>query len=228
MFDRIKKVFGWGLGVGVTELVPSAAFNETLRGTFDGRLGSQGFEAVKGLKWVRSAKPEIRDVIELYSVKGAAVAARWGVSLDFVPHVAAGRVRWHRTAKSAVLDLVWDPLDFDGVDGWTQSRLVAMSDLERLAGSFAVKVCQRALSDLARVRGVSDLPGLYREWDARPAVRFSRESYPRSLISEAFVLQRLGLPGGSERLREGCSRAELDDSIQDELTALLDACSSAT
>jgi len=201
MFDRIKKVFGWRLGFGVTELVPSAAFNEALRAAFDSKLGGHGFEAEKGLKWVRSAKPEIRDVIELYSVKGAAAAARWGVSLDFVPHVAAKRVRWHRTAKSAALDLVWDPLDFDGVDGWTQSRLVAMSDLERLAG-----LCSQGLSEgavgpgagpggfrppgvVSRVGRATCRPLLEGELPTKPDQRSVRPAAPRAA-------RRVGAPSG--------------------------------
>ncbi len=222
MFDRIKQALGWWGSSPSAELQSVAVFSEALRSAFDKELLARGFEHVKALKWVRSTKPEIRDVIELYSLKGASVAPRWGFSLDFVPHVAAGRLRWHRTAKSSMLDLVWDPLDFSGVGGWTPSRFVALSELPRLAKDFAAKVCRAALPDLAKAQQVSDLPALYREWAARPTVRFSIENYPQARLGEAFVLKRLGLPGAMECLPADVTQ-DLDDATRRELLALLEA-----
>lgn len=37
---------------------------------------------------------------------------RWGTSLDFVPHVRGEAVRFHRTNKGAVIDVLFDPIDF--------------------------------------------------------------------------------------------------------------------
>lgn len=35
--------------------------------------------------------------------------ACWGFSLDFVPHISGGRLRWHRSDKTAMLDVIVDP-----------------------------------------------------------------------------------------------------------------------
>jgi hypothetical protein len=43
--------------------------------------------------------------------KGGVIAPSWGLSLDFVPHVSGSRLRWHRTPKSAMLDLRVDSRD---------------------------------------------------------------------------------------------------------------------
>jgi hypothetical protein len=223
MFDRIKHALGWRTSPEPVDLLPAAVFNEALRSAFAHELLPEGFEHVKPLKWVRSAKPAIRDVVELYSLKSASVAPRWGFSLDFVPHVAAGRVGWHRTVKSSMLDLVWDPLDFAGLDGWTQSRFIVPSELSRLTQLFANKVCRTALADLARAKQVSDLPMLYQEWAARPVVRFKMQNYHQATIGQAFVRQRLGLPGALECLEEGASRFEFDDDTREKLIALLEA-----
>lgn len=223
MFDRIKHALGWHSSSEPVDLLPTAAFNDALRSAFEHELSSQGFEHVKPLKWVRSAKPAIRDIVELYSLKGASVAPRWGFSLDFVPHVAAGRVRWHRTVKSSMLDLVWDPLDFARLDGWTQSRFVVPSELGQRAQLFATKVCRSALADLARAQQVADLPVLYREWAVRPAIRFEMQNYQQATLGEAFVRQRLGLPGALECLQEGASRFEFDDETRRQLIALLES-----
>jgi hypothetical protein len=223
MFDRIKTALGWCTSPARVELLPAAVFNEALLSAFTHVLRAQDFEHVKPLKWVRSAKPAIRDLIELYSLKGASIAPRWGFSLDFVPHVAAGRVRWHRTVKSSMLDLVWDPLDFAGLDGWTQSRFVEPPELPQITQLFAAKVCRAALADLARAKQVSDLPALYREWAARPAVRFKMQNYHQATLGEAFVRQRLGLPGALQCLQEGAARGDFDDEAKRQLTLLLEA-----
>lgn len=226
MFDRFKQALGWRTSSEPVDLLPAAAFNEALRSAFAEQLAPQGFEHVTPHKWVRSSKPAIRDVVELYSLKSAAIAPRWGFSLDFVPHLAAGRVRWHRTVKSSMLDLVWDPLDFAGLEGWTQSRFVLLSELPRLTKLFAAKVCRAALVDIARAKQVSDLPTLYREWAARPAVRFRMQNYVQATLGEAFVLQRLGLPGAAACLQEGASRFDFDDATKRQLEKLLEAGSS--
>ena len=223
MFDRIKQALGWRTSSEQLDLLPATVFNEALRSAFADELLPLGFEHVKPLKWVRSTKPAIREVVELYSLKSASVAPRWGFSLDFVPHVAAGRVRWHRTVKSSMLDLVWDPLDFVGLDGWTQSRFVVPDEFPRLTQLFATKVCRAALVDLAKARAVSDLPSLYQEWAARPAVRFKMQNYHQAALGEAFVRQRLGLPGALACLEQGAARFDCDDDTKQQLIALLHA-----
>ena len=222
MFDRIKQALGWRNSEPMG-LLPATVFNEALRSAFAHERLPLGFEHVKPLKWVRSTKPAIRDVVELYSLKSASVAPRWGFSLDFVPHVAAGRVRWHRTVKSSMLDFVWDPLDFVGLEGWTQSRFVVPDEFPRLTQLFATKVCRTALIDLAKARQVSDFPSLYEEWAARPAVRFKMQNYHQATLGEAFVRQRLGLPGALACLEEGAARFDVDDDTRRQLIALLDA-----
>jgi hypothetical protein len=67
-------------------------------------------------KWVR-ARPPIRDLIEVVAMKGASLIPRWGISLDFVPHVQGDAIRWHRSDKSAIADIVYDPVDFDPIGG---------------------------------------------------------------------------------------------------------------
>jgi hypothetical protein len=83
-----------------------------LRGGYEAILGPERFERAGPMKWVRTRRPPIRDVIQVYALKGGMYTTRWGVSLDFVPHVVDGTVRWHRTARSARIDLGYDPLDF--------------------------------------------------------------------------------------------------------------------
>ena len=81
--------------------------DEIIRGVFDPALNPHGFLRSTPRKYVRKRIEYTHDVIELLSQK-ISLRMIWGVSLDFVPHVA-GRatetVQWHRTARSANPDL---------------------------------------------------------------------------------------------------------------------------
>lgn len=70
-----------------------------------------GFELQKPLHWVRSADAPIRQLYAFKQWKGAKLAPAWGLSLDFVPHQSGQKLKWHRTAKSALFDLSVDSRD---------------------------------------------------------------------------------------------------------------------
>ena len=61
--------------------------------------------------WIDSTQAPARRLFEIQILKAASMKACWGFSLDFVPHISGGRVRWHRTDKTAMLDVFIDPRD---------------------------------------------------------------------------------------------------------------------
>ena len=61
-------------------------------------------------RWIDGSKPPVRRLFELQLLKGASLKACWGFSLDFVPHVSGGVVRWHRSDKAAMIDVIVDPV----------------------------------------------------------------------------------------------------------------------
>ena len=93
------------------EIVTVAAAHTILGPLVAATLLADGFQEVDNLKWVRSADQPVRQVLCFLQGKGGVLAPSWGVSLDFVPHVSGSTVKWHRTAKSAMLDLRLDPYD---------------------------------------------------------------------------------------------------------------------
>ena len=60
-------------------------------------------------RWIDGSRPPARRLFELQLLKGAALKACWGFSLDFVPHISGGTTRWHRSDKTAMLDIIVDP-----------------------------------------------------------------------------------------------------------------------
>jgi hypothetical protein len=90
------------------ELLSIVKTNEYVAPVVDELLHPRGFISPKPLFWVCSADSPIRRVFEYSQTKGGTLIPRWGYSLDFVPHLSAGKLKWHRTEKSALLDIFVD------------------------------------------------------------------------------------------------------------------------
>jgi len=74
------------------------------------RLAPLGLIEIVPRRWIDGSKPPSRRLFELQLLKGASLKACWGFSLDFVPHVSGSSVRWHRSDKTAMLDVIIDPV----------------------------------------------------------------------------------------------------------------------
>jgi hypothetical protein len=72
-------------------------------------LSPLGLAEIAPRRWIDGSKPPARRLFELQLLKGASVKACWGFSLDFVPHSSGSRIRWHRSDKTAMLDVIVDP-----------------------------------------------------------------------------------------------------------------------
>src|SRR6185437_9749963 len=94
------------------DLCPPALIDQVLADSFDAPLTRVGFKKVRPRFYVRTRLPEMNDVIEFHRDRLDLVLI-WGPSLNFVPHITAGveNVRWHRTPKSAHIDLRYSAFD---------------------------------------------------------------------------------------------------------------------
>ena len=90
------------------ELLTIAEVHELVSGAVDAGLASRSFQSLKPLQWIDSSSTPIRRIFEYWQLKGGVVAPRWGYSFDFVPHLSGGKLKWHRTEKSALLDVFID------------------------------------------------------------------------------------------------------------------------
>jgi hypothetical protein len=173
--------------------VPATEMDSILTDTFGSALTGYGFEQVHRRRWVRSIKQPIRELFSVVGMKGACFSPCWGFSLDFVPHVSGSSVRWHRSAKAALLDLCYDPVDYTRDAGeWFVPSLEGTS----AARKKAARVTRQALElALPWFEGVQTLADLAREFEAkkrRPFVRFGFYNYVQGPLAYAFVLARVG------------------------------------
>jgi hypothetical protein len=184
---------------------------------FDSILGADGFVRAGDMKWVRSRGPVIRDVILVYALKGGMYTTRWGVSLDFVPHITNDVLRWHRSPTSARIDLGYDPLDFiDGRIGafnarpptddpafeplslvdpaqartswWEISAWRPPSDGPGEQTRAAKQVMAMSTPWLAAIRDLNSLLAAFEREQRRPSNRFPFDAYVQHRLAYAFAL----------------------------------------
>ena len=186
------------------------------------------FEEVRRHHWVQHTPGPIRPKVEVQALKGGQMGLRWGLSLDYVPHVEGRRTRWHRTAKSARLDYVRDPLDRGS------SEFLLQQDFFKDEAAAEAEVADRAKVVTARLAAeplpalldvtIEALPGLFEAWMGEPADRFDFWNYVQAPIAYAFTLRYLGRPGPArEWLSRAFERQGLDTAVRSELSRRLEA-----
>jgi hypothetical protein len=92
----------------VFELLTIDAIQQHVGPVVDELLGPRGFVCQKPLCWLRSNDAPVRQMFRYGQKKGGVLTPEWGYSLDFVPHLSGGKLKWHRTEKSALFDLFID------------------------------------------------------------------------------------------------------------------------
>lgn len=84
-------------------IVPASAIYQI----FESVVKVTGFQMARKGVLAKQVSADVIHLITLMPFKGAAYGFRWGVSLPYVPHYRENKLRWHRSIRSAVLDL-WD------------------------------------------------------------------------------------------------------------------------
>src|SRR5260370_41832766 len=100
----------------------------------------------------------------------------WGLSLRFVPHITmgVGDIRWHRTAKSASMDLIYSVFHHDCNDRGFRIRTIQGKDaLRDDAITTRDHLLPKTLQFFNTVKYTSDLEALFQheefhnEWGAK-------------------------------------------------------------
>ncbi len=203
---------------------PAAAANAILAEVAGPLLAANNFRPATRRRWVRSYAP-IRHVFELGAMKGGALMPRWGLSFDFVPHVKGRALAWHRTEKSASLDLVYDPVDFDAEwqRHWAIDSLHGPDDFRRDAQRILPLAVEKAC---AWLEGVTSLTSALEraEWlrtADRPGRRFVFVNHVQQPLAYAFLLARGGSPDAALDVLDRWIAFHGFEGIRDKMTALL-------
>jgi len=194
-----------------SQWVTAAQLDGLIRSSFDDRLQSADFERTGRRRWVRSRIAGIRDLFEFVSLRSV-LNPRWGFSLDYCPTVENRRLKWHRTVKSARIDVVNDPIDYVDapsreMDLWTVSSLQSEPDARSCVQALADRAMPAALKWFASVNSAPDLLALLAAKKGESAVRFGFRNHVQQPLALALTYAQLGETQTAERL--------LDDYVSD-------------
>lgn len=202
------------------ELLSRAQIHDLVGPVVGAKLAPEGFDEVDTLKWVRSVDAPIRQVFLFSQWKGGAIAPIWGVSLDFVPHISGAKVKWHRTAKSAMPDLVVDARD----RALDMPYHAGPEPIRERAFEVVSNAVIRAREFWDRSRRIADLPAAFdwlRSYLSTGGLGFY--NYVQHPIAHAFVLSATGrLADANSELERFIGRAELTAELAAKLRALLE------
>jgi hypothetical protein len=205
------------------EIVPTTEMDAIFAETFGAALPRHGFEKVDRRKWVRSTKQPIRELVQINALKGARFCPAWGFSLDYVPHVSGASLRWHRSAKTAILDLCYDPMDYEmKLNEWSipslEGRRIARQEAERQTKM----TLDLALPWFDTVIGDVDLVREFEAKKQRPFVRFGFYNYVQGPLAYAVVLARVGRFKDAEaEMGKYCEDGRVREAIKIKLFQLL-------
>jgi hypothetical protein len=188
------------------EIVPKVEIDAVLEQALSEVLVPLGLAAVSPRRWVHTQAGSARRLLEVRAMKGAALQLWWGFSLDYVPHISGGKLRWHRTVKSAMLD-VMPEIESLAVDPnlsvlFGKRRFIA--DLQRVI-PHTLAHAEVAWGRGESLQGIADLLSDFR---ARKSSGPGFYNFVQLPLALAFTLARLG------RWEEG--ESELDSVLQSE------------
>ena len=177
-----------------TEPCPPKIVHKLIEEIFDESLLGEGFEKVKPLQYARSRLNEMHDVIKF---KGEYVGLlfTWGLSLRFVPHITmgVGDIRWHRTPKSANMDLIYSGFHRDSNDRGFRIRTIQGKDaLRDDAVITRVHLLPRALQFFNTVKHISDLETLFQHQEFHNEWGAKLSNLPQVALAYSFYLAKSG------------------------------------
>ena len=159
--------------------------------------------------WIDGSQPPVRRIFELQLLKGASMKASWGFSLDFVPHISGGRVRWHRSDKSAMLDVIIDPRHLPTPSFLHGSEHLA-ADLRKLLPE-AVAKAQESWIKGSTFHGMLDIIREIREHNTNPNC-FGFYNYSQLPLAYAFLSAKVGdMQSAEQEIELYVTSRKLDD-----------------
>lgn len=138
----------------------SAEMDQLLGKIFGAKLTFMGFLPAGDRKWVKKRNDDAMEVISLHSDRGFIFYANFGLSFPWIPHGNFKTVCWHRTPKSALIDLRYERptgVDWSLPKGRTvaaeRAQIVSAEICETCGPWFSKMLNQdRLLEELKRLR----------------------------------------------------------------------------
>lgn len=181
---------------------------------FGTQLEPLGFQRIGYRKWVRSQKQPIREMFLIETLKGFTYSPTWGFSSGIVPSFRSNSFHRQSSDKSAVRDLIIDPIDITGRVPRQTFGFITGYDTQIPAKQ--IRTCAEhfiplALADFERIQTLIDFCRFFLERSQLQYRRFSFDMYVQHQLVYGFVLILLGHSNeGIEKIQEFCKQFEAD------------------
>ena len=169
------------------ELLSSTERDAIVSEQLRAKLPSLGLTERSVRSWIAKSEGPVRRLFEIYLMRGAKLRLCWGFSLDFVPHISAGRVRWHRTEKSALLDVTVDPRDLQ-----QPSYLHGAARLVESLKALLKEVAERADRSWKAGGTFHGMLEMIKDIRERHTNRFDFSNYAQLPLAFAFLSAKTG------------------------------------
>lgn len=200
-----------------SNLLSADEFYAPINALLDWRLAAVGFVRPKQGVWVREDCLSARPMFELWHFKGAVSALVWGFALTYVPHFnnSCTKLFWHRTVKSARLDL----FPFDEFEPTQElSRFSTPHDHAAAVERALNAVLGQANEFFEGFRSTEDLLPLFERLRRDKGNGLGYWNYSNLPVAHAFTLRVNGdYAGGRLILDEYVQRSKVFGSALDDL-----------
>lgn len=172
-------------------MVTHTEFHGQVSDTISRVLAPHGLTFEKNGTWLGDGSPA-RPMFELLEWKGAMFTPRWGVALDFVPHIAGERAVWHRTRKSARADIHVQPVS--SLADIEMSMFKSSTRRPHHIESILALCLDKAVPFWERAQNPANLPDLLEDAMASSAPEqfFHYRDTMDCMIARAFIPAYLG------------------------------------
>jgi len=136
--------------------------------------------------WVAAGSVAIRRVLRLLPLKGSRAVISWGYSLSFVPHISGTQLLYHKTFKSARLDV----FDWPASYARSFSEATSFESIDLFTGRFESSLNEYFDAEIANValwfERVRDLTGI--EVELRRQIASASLAYRLHYPSPSYIL----------------------------------------
>jgi len=184
-----------------TSLLSKEELDAIFRTTVGSFLEPMGFVEVTARKWVCDQFKPIRHVFSVQAMKGGSYVYVWGLSLDYVPHVKGSDLAWHKTNRSSIFDLRFDPVDhFKNYTDWYIGSLRGVETARKEATAQLRKAWPIAAQFFQSAQRTNQLLELFTKQMSAQTFRFRFHNYIQQPLAYLVTLAKSGDVEGAMRL----------------------------
>lgn len=181
-----------------SDFLSNDVFYAPIQACLGERLAARGFVSPQPGRWVLQEAHLLRPMLEIRHYKGKVSAPVWGFALSYVPHFnnAFTKLFWHRTVKSARLDIF--PFDELGGNEWDIPRLTTPEQHAERAPEVLGRATDEAQAYFSSVSAPRDLLPRFERLATARTRGLGYWNYTNIPLAHAFTL---GLSGSADEGR---------------------------